>query len=105
MRRKYLDRVEVWRSTETYDGYSGHTNVDAQIGTSWARVRTVALDKQREMGLDVSKTQIVVRLRHRADIDYEVPGTFLRFKSKDYTIVSIHHFNLDEKEIEIIAET
>ena len=56
--RKYINRVEVWQNTATADNYGGNTVTPTQLGSSWANVTTIAIDKMLNYGLDTAKQAI-----------------------------------------------
>jgi len=103
MRRKYLDRVYVYRHTPTADGYGGNTLTETLLASSWAGVESLSAFKLTQFGLDTSKQSIRVRMRYRSDVDYKSEGVFLKYKTKEWIPTSIENVGLENEEIIIIA--
>lgn len=101
--RKYLDRIEIWQYGATADGYGGNLVSDAQLGSSWAKVKTIPANKLTDLGLDLTQTTIKVNLRYRADIDFGLSNLFIKYKSREFTVQSVTEVDLNGREFEIIA--
>lgn len=105
MKRKYLDRVEVWRRDQDADDFGGFLITPTKLGDSWCNITTVSRDKMVAYGLEIPQQAIRIKTRTRSDLDYFVQGVFIKYKSKDWYINSITEINLDGEELDIIATT
>ena len=105
MRKKYLDRIEVWLRGTVDDGAGGFDLDDTKLSDSWCNITTVRRDKLIDYGLDVSNQAIEIRLRYRDDLDYFQESVFFKYKGKDWIINAIDEINLDGRELSILASS
>lgn len=103
MRRKYIHKLEVWQNNATDDSFGGNTVDPAQLGSSWANVRTIAFDKLANYGLDIAQQAITISTRYRDDIDYLSLGIFFKYKGFDWYPTGISNRDLENEEIIIVA--
>ena len=103
MRRKYLNKVEVWLNVSISDNFGGSTLSQTQLGTSWCNISTINRDKLVSYGLDIAQEAITIKTRYRADLDYFQNGLFFKYKGKDWIINSIEDKNLDNEQVQITA--
>tara|TARA_R110002167_G_scaffold284737_2_gene489911 strand:+ start:31841 stop:32164 length:324 start_codon:yes stop_codon:yes gene_type:complete len=101
--RKYINRVEVWQNTATADNYGGNTVTPTQLGSSWANVTTIAIDKMLNYGLDTAKQAITIKTRSRSDINYFAEGIFFKYKGIEWYPTNISNKDFIDEEITIIA--
>jgi len=66
LRRRYVNRIEVWQSSETTDSYGGNIVENEQIASSWCKVTTIPQDKYTQYGLDTASNAINIELRYRS---------------------------------------
>lgn len=103
MRRKYLNKVEVWQNSDLGDTFSGNLNQPLQLGSSWANVSTIPTDKLVAYGLDIAQQAIRIQTRWRQDIDYFQEGIFFKYKGIEWFPNRIYNKDLLNEEIVIIA--
>ena len=103
MKRKYLDRIEVWLRQPQDDGFGGNLSDDVKLTDSWCNIRTLRRDKLVSYGLDVSQQAIEIKLRYRDDLDYFREGIFFRYRCKNWGVSAIEEKDLDGREIVILA--
>lgn len=103
MKRKYLNRVEVWRNDAEDDTVGGNNLDPIKISDSWANVKSINRDKLTSYGLDIAVQAVRIRTRHRSDLDYFTLGLFFKYKGKDWIPNSIHDVDLEGEELDIIA--
>lgn len=105
MKRKYLDRIEVWQRDQDADDFGGYLVAPTKLGDSWANIKTVPRDKVVAYGLDLPSQAIRVKLRKRNDIDYFAEGIYIVYKGKNWYINSLTEVDLDGEELDILAVT
>ena len=103
MRRKYLNKVEVWVNGTTNDNFSGNLNDPSQLGSSWCNVTTIPREKFTDLGLDTTKQAVTIKTRYRSDLDYFQEGLFFKYKSIEWYPQRIYNKDLLNEEITIIA--
>lgn len=101
--RKYTKRVEIYGTTEIYDGFAGSTVSTALLGSSWCHIKTVSRDRYVNLGLQSEQQAIEVYLRHRNDLDYMQDGIFLKYNGKEWVISSLTDMDLEGVEIRLMA--
>ena len=103
MRRKYLNKVEVWLNSALDDTVGGNLVDPSQLGSSWCNVSTLSTDKLTTYGLDIAQQAITIKTRYRSDLDYFQEGLFFKYKGLDWMPTSISNKNLINEEIVIVA--
>lgn len=103
MRRRYINRIAVWKNESVSDSFGGNLNSSEQLASSWCNVRTLPKDKNTEYGLDVGSNAIKIRTRYREDLDYEQEGIYFVYKGKEFYPDSVTSVDIDKQEVEIIA--
>ena len=103
MRRKYLNKVEVWSNGALDDTVGGNLVTPTQLGSSWCNIRTLPTDKLTAYGLDITQQAITIKTRWRSDLDYFQEGLFLKYDSLDWIPTRVYNKDLLNEEITIIA--
>lgn len=103
MRRVFTDRIGVWSNIRQYDDYGGYLELETFVANSWANISTIRTDKLKDYGLDAQQVSVKIRLRSRADLDYEANGIFFVYKERKYVPYSVNPVDLENKELEVIA--
>ena len=103
MKRKYLNRIEVWLNGADLDDVGGENVDPVKISDSWCNITTIRREKLVSFGLDIPTQAINIRTRFRNDLDYFQDGLFFKYKTKDWIVNSIHNIGLDDEDIDIIA--
>lgn len=103
MRRKYLNKIEVWINGTTSDSYGGNILSESQLGSSWCNIMTIPTNKMIEYGLDVDKEAITIKTRYRSDLNYFQVGLFFKYLGVDWIPTRIYNKDLLNEEITIIA--
>jgi len=103
LKRKYLNRIEVWLNSDSDDLSGGLLTEPSKVNDSWCNVKTVNRSNLTAYGLDIAVQAIRIRTRHRNDLDYFQEGLFFKYKQKDWMVNSIHDVDLDGEELDIIA--
>ena len=108
--RGFSKRIEIWQTFEQDDGYGGHTLIDAQITTTWAKVNTFGnksskySSKLSDFGISDTQTAITVQVRKRSDFDYNSLNQFIMYNGVKYTIATFPtDNNFNHSIIEFIA--
>lgn len=100
---KFNDRVGVWRHTATFDGSDGNTVSETQLGSSWAKVRSVPREKYMDYGLNVESQAIEMFVRSRSDIDYFSQDIFFKYNGKSWYPSLIEDYAFKDELIRIVA--
>lgn len=103
MRRKYINKVEVWVNAVIDDGFSGSINDPVIVSSSWCNVSTVPSDKITNYGLDIGTEVISIKTRWRSYLDYFTDGLFFKYKGYNWMPTRIFNKDLVNEEITIIA--
>jgi len=103
LKRKYLNRIEVWLKAAVDDGVGGNTSQDTFIDSSWSNITTLSRKNQTDFGMDIATQGIRIKLRHRNDLDYYQEGLFFKYKGKEWFPTSIHQIDMQEIELDILA--
>ena len=103
MRRKYLNKVEVWLNTALDDTAGGNLVDPSLIDSSWCNIKTLPTDKLTAYGLDIAQQAVTIKTRYRSDLDYFQEGLFFKYKSIDWIPSRIYNKDLLDEEITIIA--
>lgn len=103
MKRKYLNRITVKQSVNSDDGYGGNKLLETNLGKSWCNINTIRTPKLVAYGLDITSKSIEIKLRYRADINYDDEGIYFTYKNYNYMPISIVQEGLQENEFTIIA--
>ena len=83
--REFTKRIELWQIADVADGYGGNTVSNTLITTVWAKVETFSSksgkfsSKLSDFGILSTQTAIVVKLRKRADFDYNSINQFIKY--------------------------
>jgi SPP1 family predicted phage head-tail adaptor len=99
--RKYDKLIQLWKTTETDDGYGGYLVTNALQSTFWANVKTKNARNLTDNGSVQNINQIEFTIRNRYDID--VKDCYVKYQSKDYQISTITNQDLNNIEITIVC--
>ncbi len=89
MRARSLNkRIEVWQTVPVADGSGGNTLTENIITTTWAKLETIDSNQVTTLGLDFTKSNILVTTRKRNDFDYNSKTIYIKYKDNKYTITS-----------------
>lgn len=103
MRRKYLNKVEVWLNGVVSDNFGGNILIPSQLGSSWCNISTIKRDKLVSYGLDIAQEAITIKTRYRADLDYFQDGLFFIYEGREWHPNTITEKDINKEEIIIIA--
>lgn len=103
MKRKYLNRIEVWVNNADLDSVGGENVSPIKLSDSWCNINTIRRDKLVAFGLDIPTQAISIKTRFRNDLDYFQDGLFFKYKGKDWIVNSIHNVDLEDENIDIVA--
>lgn len=103
--RRFRKRIEIWETTPVSDTFGGNTVSEAQIGTSWADIRTRDNESDNtEFGVTSNDLVVEITLRKRSDLTYNPKNQFIKYNGDRYTMVSAPtDTNFDGLYIKIIA--
>ena len=104
--RKYNKKIELWQTSDVFDGYSGNAPVSALIAQVWCEIKTNnSTYRDTDFGKTETSNRLVVKLRKRNDINYVSKNLFFKYRGHTYTIVSEPiNVNFEDREIQIIIE-
>lgn len=89
MRARQLNkRIEVWQTVPVADGSGGSTLSENIITTTWAKLETLDSTQVTSLGLDYTKSSILVTTRKRNDFQYNSKTIYIKYKGAKYTITS-----------------
>jgi len=103
LRRKYLNKVEVWLNGVVSDNFGGNILSPSQLGSSWCNISTINRDKLVAYGLDIAQEAITIKTRYRSDIDYFQNGLFFIYEGREWHPNTITEKDINKEEIIIIA--
>ena len=105
--RKYNRVIEFWQVTQTPDGYGGNIVGDELIARSWCDITTAnnskTLSYLDNIGITDITNTIIVKLRHRNDINYNGINQYLIYKNNKYIIKGVLNIDLNDVDIQIVA--
>ena len=90
--RKLNKRVAIWETngTSVADGYGGSTLVPALLSSSWANVKTFQPGSRNNASTDFgildADNAIIVTVRKRKDLVYNLETMYLVYRSERYII-------------------
>lgn len=104
--RKYNKKIELWQTTDVFDGYSGYATTSTLIDNVWCEISTNnSTYRDTDFGKTETTNKIVVKLRKRNDIDYVSKNLFFKYRGNIYTIVSEPiNINFEDREIQIVLQ-
>ncbi|GJN60444.1 phage head completion protein [Elizabethkingia anophelis] len=101
--RAYTSKFEIWESQQIDDGFGGTTQKDVLIKKAWASKQTKGMGyKFQDLGLNDFKNPIIFRIRKGTTEVTE--KMFIKIGSKKFIIRAIENVNLDNREINILAD-
>lgn len=100
---RFKDRVGVWQKTAVSDNYGGNTVSETQLGSSWAKVRSVPREKYSDYGLNVESQAIELFLRSRNDIDYFGQDIFFKYNGKSWYPLLVEDYAFNDELIRVVA--
>jgi SPP1 family predicted phage head-tail adaptor len=98
--RGFNKRVEIWGTSNVSDGFSGYTVEETLLTTSWAKIDTVKPnrgDLTTDIGILDASNSIIVTLRKREDITYDMQTQFIKYRGEKY-IINSYPANIDFKD-------
>jgi len=88
--RLFNKRVEVWNISLTADGFGGNIVNEVLLSKSWANIKT--LDNRSSLvtdfGLLDASTSLVITMRKRNDLVYDMQTMFIKYRNEKYIIKS-----------------
>lgn len=101
--RQYTDIIEIWKSTQTSDGYGGTTPTDSKQFDKWAKKETSSAgSKFQQFGLNDFKNPVIFRVRKGNTTITE--DMFVKYNGSKFIIKGIENVNLDNREINIFCD-
>lgn len=102
--RAYNIKIEIWKETETADGFGGYINTETFVKKVWADpISKGAGYKFRDYGLNDFKNPVIFAIRGKNNITI-TEKNFIVYKGKKYAIKGIEDKNLEGLEFEIYAD-
>lgn len=101
--RKYNKQIEVWQTTNVFDGYSGNTVTDELVYTIWSYVETKKAYRTNENGQNDNFTQTIFIVRNRVGLDISIKDNFIKYNGLIYNIDDILNVDLDNIDLQIVA--
>lgn len=107
--RKYNKRISIYQTTTTQNEYGGSVITDELITSSWCEISTVSNNSKfsqrlTSLGVIDPTKAIIVKLRHRNDIEYSAINQYLLYNNNKYIIQNAPtNINLENTEVEIVA--
>ena len=103
--RKYNKKVELWQTTKADDGFGGQYNTDSLITNTWANIKTLdRANRSTDEGITDAFSSLVLTLRKRNDISYNLPNMYFKYRGLKYIIQQQPiNKNYEDNEIEIIV--
>ena len=99
--------IEFWQVVDTPDGYGGNLVTEELIAKSWCNIKTAsnnrAVSKLDSIGITDVANSIIIHLRHRNDIIYNMVNQFIKYNGYKYVIQNAVNVDLEDIDIEIIA--
>ena len=106
--RKFTKRVEIWEDVSVSVGFGGNTVQESLITSSWANVKTAGVNskfaRDTSLGTTDGTFSIIIHLRKRNDITYNIESQFIKYRGEKY-IIQNEPINVDFEDsiIEIVA--
>jgi head-tail adaptor len=106
--RAFNKRVTFYRTNRVSDGFSGYTNTNSLVTTSWAKIDTFKSGNKNNTDTDFgtlsTDSGIIITLRKREDLNIDSNKHFIIYRNNKYTI-STNPTNVDFKDniIQFIA--
>ena len=86
--RQFNKRIEVWQTVSVDDSFGGKTKTDNIITKTWAKLETLDSTEITALGLDYTKSSILITTRKRQDFNYNSKTIYIKYKGDKYTITS-----------------
>ncbi len=89
--RGFNKRIEIYTITAVPDGFGGNTVSEALTSSSWAKIETVKPnrgDLRTDIGILEASNSIVITLRKRLDLVYNMTTMFIKYRGEKYIIDS-----------------
>ena len=88
--RGYNKRIEIWSISLTADSFGGNLVTESLLSNSWANIKT--LDSRSglvtDFGLLDASTSLVITMRKRNDLVYDIQTMFIKYRNEKYIIKS-----------------
>ena len=105
--RSFNKRIEIWETTLVSDGFGGNTFTESLLNTSWAKIETVKPsrgDLRTDSGILDASNSIIVTLRQRKDLSYDMATMFLKYRGEKYIINSFPaNIDFEDSTIKIVC--
>ena len=98
--RGFNKRIEIWQNTSVDDGFGGYTDTTALLTTSWAKIETVKPnrgDLNTNIGILDASNSVILTLRKREDLNYNMTTMFMKYRGEKY-IINSFPANIDFKD-------
>jgi head-tail adaptor len=104
--RAFNKRVEIWQTSVVADSYGGNTVSDELIKTSWANLKTLKSNSNliTDLGLLDASNSIVITVRKRNDLTYDLQTMYIKYRNEKYIIKSYPaNVNFEDNIIQFIC--
>ena len=104
--RAFNKKIEVWQLDKVADGYGGYTTSESILLNSWCNLKTLNANSNlnNEFGVLDASNSIIVTLRKRNDLTYNLQTMFLKYRGQKYIIKSFPvNKNFEDSNITIVA--
>ena len=102
--RAYNIKIEIWKETESADGFGGYSNTETFVKKVWCDpISKGAGYKFRNYGLNKFKNPVIFAIRGKNNTTI-TEQNFIVYKGKKYAIKGVDDNNLEGLEFEIYAD-
>ena len=105
--RSFNKRVEIWTTTAVPDTFGGNTVSEALTSSSWAKIETVKPsrgDLNTDNGILDASNSIMITLRKRNDLNYNMTTMFVKYRGENYIIDSFPaNIDFEDSTIKIVC--
>jgi len=98
--RAFNKRVEIWGTATVADTFGGNTVSESLLSTSWTKIETVKPnrgDLNTNIGILDASNSIIITLRKREDLNYNMTTMFIKYRGEKY-IINSFPANIDFKD-------
>jgi len=105
--RSLNKRVELWGTVTVPDGFGGNTISESLLSSSWAKIETVKPsrgDLNTANGILDASNSIMITLRKRNDLNYNMTTMFVKYRGENYIIDSFPaNIDFEDSTIKIVC--
>jgi len=105
--RGYNKRIEIWLTTLVPDTFGGNTVTESLLNTSWAKIETAKPsrgDLKTDSGILDASNSIMITLRKRNDLNYNMSTMFVKYRNEKYIIDSFPaNIDFEDSTIKIVC--